>query len=250
MEKNNDVRAFFESPFAEDYLNCTDHLVRRSVTGISASCEMLRGIAEKSGDKVSCELVDNIMTMCCELMRNAELSKALTSAGVSSGKDLRALRVDAFLEDLARNCEAVMEGKCRISVEGASALYIRSNGEILRFLLLSFIRRSILNGGDGAEFAAGCKETGKSVEIFIRVKRTFVDEKAFGQPDVFEAYPDEVTAGLAARIGAEARLSDEALYVEIPLPDGNSPAVVEAPSAEYGERFFNAFNIMLRDLPH
>lgn len=248
MKKNNEVKEFFESPFAEDYLNCTDYLVRRSVTGISASCEMLRSIAEKNGDEVGCELVDGIMTMCCDLMRNAELSKALASSG-KDDKELRTLRVDAFLDDFAKNCETVMAGKCKITVEEAPAVYIRSDREILRFLLLGFVRRNILGSDStGAEFVAGCKETGKSVEIFIRAKRTFVDEIGFGQSDVFEAYTDEVTAGLAAVIGAKARLTDDAISVEIALPDGNSPAVVEAPSADYGERFFNAFNVMLRDL--
>lgn len=251
MDKNNEVKEFFESPFAEDYLSCTDHLVRRSVTGISASCEILRGMAEKNGDKTSCEIVDGIMTMCCELMRNAELSKALTAIDGDAERDMRTMRVDMFLEDFAKNCRSVLGGKCVIEYEKPQEIYVRTNKEILRFLLLSFIRRSILGSGDAeAEFEAGCEETGKSVEIYIRAKRTFVDETAFGQPDVFESYPVEVTNGLAARIGAEAKISADGISVVIPLPDGNSPAIVEAPSVDYGERFFNAFNIMLRDLPH
>lgn len=251
MEKSNEVRKFFESPFAEDYLSYTDHLVRRSVTGISASCEILRGMAEKKGDKASCELVDGIMTMCCELMRNAELSKALTAVGEDTERDMRVLRVDTFLDDFARNCKAVLGGKCVIEQKAPQTVYIRTNKEILCFLLLGYIRRSVLcSDVSEAEFEAGCEETGKSVKIYIRAKRTFVDGTAFGQPDVFDAYPVEVTDGLAARIGAGAELSPEGIIVEIPLPDGNTPAVVEAPSADYGERFFNAFNLMLRDLPH
>ena len=249
MENNNVVKDFFESPFAEDYLNCTDQLVRRSVTGISAACETLRGIAEKNGNKTEAELVDGIMTMCCELMRNAALSKALTKSSDDPDMGSVTLRLDTFLEDFAKNCTAATAGKCTVNVESVPAVYIRTNKELLRFLLLSFVRRSMISADGGEKaFDAGIKETGKSVEIFIRAKRTFVDEMVMGQPDVFEAYPVEVTMGLSARIGAETTLSDDRISVVIPLPDGNSAAAVRAPYAEYEERFFNAFNIMLRDI--
>ncbi len=249
MDKNNEVKSFFESPFAKDFLNSTDYLVRRSVTGISASCEILRGNAEKNGDKLSCELIDGIMTACCELMRNAELSKALAAAGDGAEKDMQTVRIDLFLSDFAKNCNAVMSGKCTVEAAECPTVYVRANAEILRFILLSFVRRSILDSDGGkAEFEAGCKETGKSVEIFIRAKRTFVDETLLGRPDVFEAYHSEILDGLSARTGAETICDNEGITVVIPHSDANSPAVVESPSAELGERFFSAFNIMLRDL--
>jgi hypothetical protein len=249
MENNNVVKEFFESPFAEDYLNCTDQLVRRSVTGISAACETLRSMTEKSGDKTGTELINGIMTMCCDLMRNAELSKALSGAASDSDMDMTVLRLDSFLEDFAKNCMASSGGKCSFKIDTAPSVYIRTNKELLRFLLLSFVRRSII-GADGSEIAfdAGGKETGKSVEIFIKAKRTFVDGGGMARPDVFEVYPEEVAMGLSARIGAETTLSNDSISVVIPLPDGSSPAAVRAPYAEYEERFFNAFNIMLRDL--
>lgn len=91
-------------------------------------------------------------------------------------------------------------------------------------------------------------ETDKKVVMQLSFKGTFVDGDDPGCPDVLGAYPDEVCRGIAAHAGVSARAEGNALIVEIPLPDGGSPAAAEAPLAELGRGFFNAFNIMLKNL--
>ena len=91
-------------------------------------------------------------------------------------------------------------------------------------------------------------ESDKKVVMQLFCKGTFVDGDDPGRPDVLGAYPDEVCRGIAAYAGVSARTEDNVLIVEIPLPDGDSPAAAEAPSAELGRGFFNAFNIMPKDL--
>ena len=109
MDNNHQLKSFFESPFAEDYINCTDYLVRKSVTGISASCELLRKFAEKNGGKAEQELIGGIMTACCELMRNAELSRAL-SAPLPEEQELTAVRTDLFSAALPRAARLPLRG--------------------------------------------------------------------------------------------------------------------------------------------
>ncbi|MCR4793646.1 MAG: hypothetical protein K5898_00400 [Ruminococcus sp.] len=250
MDGKYGLHDFFESSFAEDYIAYTEYLVRRSVTGISASCELLRELADKQGTKKDSELIEGIMTMCCELMRNAELSKALIS-DPDSKSCFGVVRTDAFLADLAANCGAVTAGRCRIVLGECSASLVRTDSNILRLLLLSFIRRySLANDADINEFEAFCEETGKNVKIHIRASGTFVDGECIGLPDVFETYPDETVKGLAARIGAEAQMSGDEITAVIPLAEGEKSAVLEAPSPELGDTFFDPFNLMLRDIPH
>ena len=110
MDKNDELKGFFESPFAGDYINCNDYLVRKSVSGIYASCELLSELAEKRGGKNERELIGGIMTACCELMRNAELSRALT-APVPEEQELTTLRTDTFLRSFAESCQAASGGQ-------------------------------------------------------------------------------------------------------------------------------------------
>ena len=248
MDEKNGFRDFFESPFAEDYIAYNEYLVRRSVMGISASCEFLRELAEKHGTKKDGELIEGILTMCCDLMRNAELSKALVSPH-DGAEHSGMIRTDAFLAELAEKCVAVTAGRCRVTLKDCAAAFVRADANILRMLLLSFIRRySLANAADNSGFEAFCEETGENVKIIIRAAGTFVDGENIGLPDVFENYPEETVKGLAARIGAEAQLGSNEIVVEIPLPDGNESAVLEAPSPEIGESFFEPYNLMLRDL--
>ena len=248
MDKNNGFTDFFGSPFAADFIDCTDSVIRRSVTGISAACETLRESADKSRSKRDKELIDGIMQMCCDLMRSAELSKAL-SAEKLTDEDMSVVRADVFLRDFAAGCEAASRGRCTVKVGETSASYIKTDRELLRFLLLSFVRRLTAGGEDGKNaFEASCREKLKSFNISVRALRTFVDEPCVGQPDVFDAYYREVCMGFAERIGASAELTDNELIVSIPLPDGKSSAVTEAPAAEPERELFDPFSVMLGNM--
>ena len=248
MEKDNGMGAFFASPFAKEYLKCSDNLIRRSVTGISAACELMRGKAEKNDDRTECELIDGIMTMCCDLVRNAELSKALAS-GAPSAEDMKTVRADLFLAEFAAECEAVSCGRCRVSVKDAPAAFINTDRNTLRFLLLIFVRRVLLGcDGESAGFVIECAGKLKTLNITVRSLRTFVDEGAILTPDVFDEYPHEICSGLAERIGASAVLDRDSLSVEIPLSGGSGPAIVAAPEQEPRMGFFNPFGLMLRGI--
>lgn len=248
MENKDQLKSFFDSPFAEDYINCTDHLVRKSVTGISASCELLREFAKKKGGKAEQELIGGIMTACCELMRNAELSRAL-SAPLPEEQELTAVRTDIFLREFARRCKAAAGDRCSIRTGKLSASAVRTDRSALRFLLLSFMRRRLLGNESGkTEFIVECGENDKNVEIKITASGTFVDFDDFGQPDIFNGYHRQVCLGLAERAGASAAVDDHCLTVTIPLSRGDSGLIAEAPAPESERGFFDSFNIMLRDL--
>lgn len=248
MDKENGFGNFFDDPFALEFINCTDNVIRRSVTGISASCEVLRESAEKKGGKQDKQLIDGIMQMCCDLMRSAELSKALAAEKLTD-EDMSTVRTDVFLRDFAAGCEEASNGRCTVKVGATSVSYIRTDRELLRFLLLSFVRR-LTAGCDGGKnaFEVSCGEKLKTLNISVRALRTFVDEARSGQPDIFDSHYREVCMGFAKRLGASAELSDNELTVEIPLPDGGSSALTEAPTAEPERDFFDPFSIMLGNM--
>ena len=248
MDKTGAFSDFFENPFAKKYLESSDHIIRRSVTGISASCELLRRSAEKNGDRNSCELIDCIMNMCCDLMRNAELSRAL-AAGKPAGADLTTVRADLFLRSFSESCGKRSDGKCSVEVLSAPDTFIRTDKEALSFLLLGFIRRSIIgsNGGN-THFELECTPELKTLNIEVRSLRTFVDGGLLVQPDVFTAFFNEVCCGLAERIGASVTVSDDSIAVVIPLAGSSGTAIVEAPAVETETGFFDPFGLMLSDI--
>ncbi len=248
MDNKKDIERFFGDPFAAELINCNDSLIRRSVTGISASCEMLSKLAEKKGMKQEHGYIDNIMRMCCDLMRSAELSNALAAEKLAAD-DMIIVRADFFLGDFAGSCEAASRGRCTVTVGETSPSYFRTDRELLRFLLLSFVRRLTV-GGDGGRnaFEVSCREELKTLNISVKALRTFVDEGLIGQPDVFDEHYREVCAGLAERLGASAEISDNELVVGIPLHDGSHGGLTEAPSAEPERDYFNSFSIMLGNM--
>ncbi|MBR5681817.1 MAG: hypothetical protein IKW96_00875 [Ruminococcus sp.] len=248
MDKTNDFTAFFENSFAKDFISCNEHTVRRAVTGISASCELLREAAEKRGDKKSRELTDCIMNMCCDLMRNAELSMALSAEKLPE-EDMGAVRADIFVRDFVKGCLSAAKGRCTIEAGEVPDVYIRTEAEQLRLLLLGFIRRNILNAGDEkTAFRIECSAELKTLNISVRCLRTFVDGDMLADPDVFSGYYGEICRGLAERTGASAELSADTLSVVIPQTSSNGTAIMETPHAENETGFFDTFSLMLRDI--
>lgn len=244
MENKNGLEDFFGSPFAVDYINSINYVIKRSVAGISAACDEL---ADKK-DRRSDEIAAGIMAMCRDLMRSAELSSALAAEKLSDD-DLTAVRSDVFLERFAKGCVEASKGMCTVKIKNPPACCIKTDSELLRYLLLSFIRRcAAVGNGKKLTFEAECSESPKTLNIKISALRTFVDGDDAEQTDIFGAYHREVCMGLAQRIGARAELTDDSLTVVIPLADGNSPAALEAPAAEPESGSFNPFSIMLCDI--
>lgn len=251
MEKNNELRDFFESSFAGDYISFNDYLVRRSVTGISASCELLEELADKRGSKTEKELINNIMTMCCNLMRTAEIGTLLTGSQPAE-EEYTVFRTKMFLEELCRGCESAMGGKCSVKTGDISDLIIRTNKELLRYFLLSFIRRTIpaLAGAAKPVFTASCEEKDGKARIFIGFEGEMSDGggSTLGGGEIFDAYPRQTDERFAELLGAELQYAGNGLYISVSVPGGEAPAVVEAPVIEQDPGFFSAYNIMLKDI--
>ena len=193
-------------------------------------------------------LIDGIMAVCCDLMRGAQLGRALTAERLTD-EDMCTVRADIFLRDFAAGCEAASRGRCTVKVGAVCPSYIRTDRETLRFLLLSFVRRLTSGGEDGKNaFEVSCEERLKTLNISVRALGTFVDEAHVGQTDIFDSHYGEVCMGFAERIGACAELTDDMLTVGIPLSDGNSSAVAEAVSPEPGRDRFDPFGVMLGNM--
>ena len=60
---------------------------------------------------------------------------------------------------------------------------------------------------------------------------------------------DDVAEGIAARLGAEAKLEENGIHAVIPLAEGKAGAVIESPAAGVEDRMFTPFDLMLSDLP-
>ena len=249
MEKNDKKDNVFKSKFAEDYIIFNDMLTRYSVTGIAASCEMLGEFVAKKGTRNEKRLISNIMSMCCELMKNSELSRVLISPG-DDGIWLNSMPANAFFRDFAVNCEKASAGKCTVTVKECSERLIRTDLNLLRYLLLGFIRKyALANGAEKSEFEASCEVTGENVIIHLTAAGTFVDSENILRPDIFDKYSDDVTEGIAARLGAEAKLEENGIHAVIPLAEGKAGAVIESPAAGFEDRMFTLFDLMLSDLP-
>lgn len=250
MKNKNELSEFFESSFAGDYINFNDFIVRRSVTGISAACELLGERAEKRGSKTEKELIGNIMTMCCNLMRTAGVG-ALLAGSQSAEEEYTVFRTKMFLEELARGCESAMNGKCSVETDAVSDIIIRTNKELLRYFLLSFIRRTVpLIADKKPGFTLGCEEKDGNARIFIGFEGEISagGGDTLGGGEIFEAYPRQTDERFAELLGAELQYTENGLYIALPLPGGDSPPVVEAPLVESDLGFFSACNIMLKDL--
>lgn len=248
MDKDNGFGEFFGSPFAKEYTDSLETAIRRSVSGICMTGDELRRLAEKKGTKRDVGYIDTIMELCCDLIRTSEMSQALVREDLPD-ESLKVVPMDYFIRDFAESCKKASKGSAVVKVKKSADVEVRTDRDSLRYLLLSFIRRWTVGGEGGKNaFEIVSEKKNETLNITLTALGTFVDGAHMGQPDVFETYYGEICKKLAKRIGASAELSDNALTVEIKLPEAGSGAVIEALSIEFERGFFDPFNIMLSNM--
>lgn len=243
MERSGGLSELFGDPVLRDYLTLNDRTIRLAVSRISAECDILKENAERNGGAVSREL-EVIMAMCCRLMQISELYGILTRdlGGEHNGE---AFELGAFLSRIVRGSSELLGGVCSFAADGTEKVYIETARDVLLYLFLSYIRKSVMNGASEMRFSYDV--SGEKCRITVSASLT--DKMRFERFEDFQyRHFDGVAADLCGRIGAEHEISDEKFSIVLSVVKDVDLSELRAPELDYEPVTFSYYNIMLRDL--
>ena len=239
MSCEKDLTELFADPVLRDYLELTDRAIRLAVSRISADCELLADNGAENG------CAADIMNMCCRLVQVSELYGMLTREPEREGRGAEATELCSYIRSFADGCSELLTGTCSFRTETSGSVYIEAARDILTYLLLAFVRRSVLRGA--SEIAVSVSENEEKAHLTLAV--TTRAELRYAHFDDFQnLHFESVSATLCKKIGAVCELTDNSFTVILPEADVAGEAGFSSPVTDYEPETFSPFKIMLGDL--
>lgn len=229
---------------AVGYIQYGDMIVRKAVTGISASCETINSISEINECEEAELCLDNIMKSCCHLMRGVLISSQLAAAIDPDSLSPVPIELDSFLSALAVGCRNAFGGKCEVSYTGCCGCAVSADRNLLTCFLLVIIRQLAEYGNLSITISAGKK--GNIAEIsFADIPEAFLSESG---ADIFGRLIVDINAIFAEKLNAVCSVSGNSLNISMQCDENNSEAVLESDKIFFNDSLFSPYNIMLNDL--
>lgn len=241
MSGRDDIRDFFENPFAGDYINMSEENLRFAVMSISAACSQL---------DVSCQTeeqrayIASIMKMCCRLMQSAELNTQLRNALAPGGTAKEIVSTGRLLRDIAEGCTASLSGVCRVSSDADDMLFVMCSRHLLRYLMIGIIRRGVRDGAESVMLSAEADGDG----VCISAQFTGLDDGGSTPVELNDIYFNDINNILAGGVGGTFSFDGKCACIRLPKASESADAELRAPNDYFDSSVFSIYNIMLGDL--
>ena len=247
MKDEKVVKEFFRNPFAVDYIKYCDYITRLAVTRISASCEMIEDLLKRRVKGDTDGYTDEILAVCRDLVRISELSTVLAS----QDDDVVITDIDFFLDDFASGCKNALGDNVDVKLDEKSYSFVKTDENVLRFLMLNFVRKAALAAKEGSfKIEIGAEKDETSVIIYMRTDVDFssdVDDM-HENDKLLDSYSDTVFDIIAERLGVSYETNGSLMKIIIMKASDKGESLLRNPRLHYDDGTFSTYNIMLGDL--
>lgn len=247
---NNRLLSLFGESSVVRFAQYSDMTVRHAITGISASCEILAVLTEKTGGDEAKLCLNNIITSCCRLMQSVSLNSQLTA--VADEKDLNPepINVDMFFEEFAQESSRALGKNANISYVSCSGCIICVDRALLTYFLLGLVRRLIGYGNEIVTLEISAEVNESKVEIAIeKLNADKPDDTGKGSlAENLKNIDDEISGFFAERLKATYSLSGNTLNISFNRAENNGEATLRSDKTFLSDSLFSPYNIMLNDL--
>ncbi|MDO4864904.1 MAG: hypothetical protein Q4A05_12120, partial [Ruminococcus sp.] len=242
MKEENRLPELLNDPLLRDYLSLNDRLIRLVASRISAESEIIRNKVNEN--KPLEGETERILAMCSRLMQVSELYSMLTGV-IADEPYLEAVELSEFVGGFTKKCSELLDGVCSFEAAGADGLFVDTSRDVLTYILLSFVRNSILSGAETVRLEYGSSDGKCCISAASKLVKKSGYER-FG--DFQRVHGDEIIAALAARIGADCETTESSVKLTFTASETAADSELRSPRHEYEASLFSEYNIMLGDL--
>ncbi|MCQ2470110.1 MAG: hypothetical protein MJ100_09905 [Ruminococcus sp.] len=225
MEKSKEMGEFFDSPFTKEYLQYSDVILRYSASLMKSLCVSEDGTPVR----VTPENQKLITDMCGRMLRLSEISMCLAD---NCEMKREYIEMKEFSDEFAKKCLEATGGRVCVSVAECDKFRIIAEPELLKYMLLEFVRIAIENAEDEMpHFELECGECADSARIKLNVSGyggEIPDRSFFMCDELYDVYSKDICRRLAKKMGAECSFSDEALVIDFPLHNDDDKIIMRS----------------------
>lgn len=235
----------FGTPFFGKFISNSNTQTRQAVTGISAYCENINRSIEQGDNTRIPSYLDNIISSCCRLLRNTDVSVLLAKA--VSEKNLREelIYLPDFIKNLSAGCAATMGNDHCEQCMDVPDCFVRTDRELFMYFILMLARRVMIHKSMKLHF--GASADGQTVEITVCSEETgdVSESEKIGN---IEGTFDKAYDIIAEKLGAEYTLAPNRAAIKLKCAQYNGEIVLESDGIIFGDSLFSPCRVMLSDL--
>lgn len=239
------LAAAFGTPFFLKYISSSNTQTRQAVTGISAYCESINISIEEGDNAHIASYLDNIISNCCRLLRNIDVSVQLAKA--VSEKNLREelIYLPDFIKNLSSGCAAAVGSAHCEQYMDVPDCFVRTDRELFMYFILMLARRVMLHKSMKLLFGAAVDKQYAEITVYSEEIGDVPESEKIGN---IEGTFDEAYQIIARKLGAECRLSADKAVVRIKRAQYNGEILLESDGVSFDDSLFSPYRVMLSDL--
>ena len=155
-----------------------------------------------------------------------------------------------FINDFYENCNLATNKKIRINFHCDNNIKIKTDENILTYLMLRFIRNTALNHAGQVQFELTGKFDRYNAEIFVKAETVDdgQDFYSFSDDDFFERHCGDVNSLFMDNLDFEIEYGSDLMKITCPLYSGNGHVDFRSRNIVYGTEIFSKYSIMLGDI--
>lgn len=236
----------YENSYIARHIQEFDMILRQEITGISASCEAVKGCldgTEPVGIEEAGGYLNNVMNACVRLMKISSLGSVLSAISSDASLDDMVIECESFIEEIQRGCDKMLRIDTTFKPSQTQNGYISADRLLLTSFMLILIRRllSALNDYKGTlEFSS--KVSADKVCFIVKALQCSSADEADGPENEID---DFFITAAAKMLNAEYELSPGRLKVVFPASEQVESVELNDEMISLDDGFFSLYNIIL-----
>lgn len=238
---DDSLSQLFADPRISEYSYETDMIVRKSLTGISASCEMIEAYCGDDGRDEVKQCLNNIISSCCKLLQSTTLNSKLAAAVDNNLSTSQYINIDDFLKEIAEGCSRSLPCRCSGVYYSHTDAYVTANRPLLTYFTLLLLR-PLLNNSQGNSFELkisceiidGCVSVRFSSDACVSIDANLLN--------------DDVNRIFARKLGVDYSYSKNILTINFEAGKPDDKLCFESDRVYLSDSVFSVYNVLLSDI--
>ncbi|MBE6861816.1 MAG: hypothetical protein E7497_02815 [Ruminococcus sp.] len=237
MNTSDSLAEFFADSRISDFSYDTDMLVRKSVTGISASCEMIEAYCGDEIRKEIRECLNYILSSCCGLLKSATLNSRLAAAVDENLSSSQSIDIDDFLTEIAEGCSRTLPGKCEAVYKDMIGERVKANRALLTCFVLGLLRPLLDNPSEEkCVLEISCKRIEERISVDFTTTATISQN---------HSADDDVNRIFAEKLDAEYSYRGNTLNITLNIVKSDDSLSFETDRLYHSDSVFSVYNVLL-----
>lgn len=238
-ENDEFMEKALDNPFVKRYLNEINAEMARCVCMINGTCHTLMEYSDTTDSERTQKIAEDIDNYCKQMMKVEKLNRCLINE-----PDMTDIGLNGFIDVFVKKSAEIVGSECNFEIcVGEQMIFIRSDVDIVKFILLVYIRRMLADNAEKIKISLSVRENYAAV-CFEPDYRNFSRE--FNVDNIImSGYPEEIIRLILKKVNGSVSYNGKDIEILFPISDGKEFKEESSNNVFNGEDSYSVYKAML-----